>query len=290
MENPKSPPPTKKLTNFETAVITPKQSKKAKKAQQHQTLPYPTLNPKKPGSMYPIRSLSPLTNIPLPFTTQDYANSATRYYEYNFTGTALIKMDTFELKKIVHKKTEKQKLAKIYNKDILEERHIEDIKREILVHVNLKWSESVLRLEEWFETQTRIYFVYEDGEVVHKSEQNCFENFFQGSIQSSLQMMKMFVDLAVGLAEVNSFTLALTSFGLANVVRTVNSDNNGNKIFCWKIFNFWNLSHYKKKSKKDVKVMGLEVDPEFKKSLKANAKTDTFSLGIFEYSKAFPEE
>ena len=229
-------------------------------------------NQKKQGHLFPLRKIQKLSPNP------DLFGNEKTYYEYSISRNLVFyKNDQFSVVKGKHKKTKSLKIVKVYDKEGLNnEDLVASVKREILLHQNLKNSKCILKLERTFETQTSIYFIYEGGQLVGKDVDKAFEGNHKIAKNALCQVM-------IGLGEVNSYGFSLISFNWNNVVLTADGD--------FKIFNFWNLRPHKGIEEDEESAnlgLDVELDEEYKRTVDPNylkynnigPATDTWPLAV----------
>ena len=80
----------------------------------------------------------------------------------------MYKTDVFSIIKCTHTPSSTPKIAKIYEKKILDlNPHIyDDIRQEICLLDHLKHSQFLLKMESTFETKIYVYIIYENAESI----------------------------------------------------------------------------------------------------------------------------
>lgn len=137
------------------------------------------------------------------------------------------------------------------------------IKRELCLHQTLKSSHTVLKLENFFESETHFYLVYEDGEIMKESQ---IQNFLSKS-----ELRKLFCSVAIALSEINTLNFCLGSLEPKNIIK-IGSDSNP----IYKLFNFPNLVKYGEKIEKHIGDVNFNISED----CKGNPKVDSRALGI----------
>lgn len=214
-------------------------------------------------NLFPVRPLLKMENY-------DKLLSEKSYYHYHYDWNKILyKTDAFSIIKCTHTPTSTPRIAKIYEKKVLDDnpKIYEDIKREIVLLDNLQHSEFVLKMEAAFETTVYIYMIYEHAVGISPT--------FYEDLSSTVDLKYLFFCAIAGLSEINSVNCSVVSFDHRNIVQVTSGEQKS-----YKIFNFWNLSEHKQKFKRDWKALDIHVDPKCIKNKYSCPSTDSWSVGV----------
>jgi len=197
-----------------------------------------------------------------------------QYDYYLNQKTHILQTSFYELAKIRHKKTKETKITKIINRESLklEKRFRNRLEIELKLHSNLKNSDSILKLEEVFETDKEIFLIYENGDFLLENLSNISQYYSKNEIEDIL------ADVMIGIAEINSFGYSTVCLDSSMVISVIDETTEEKKI---KIFNFPYITKYGNLPLPfNPKVYPKEFIPD-DRYVNANNKTDSWTFGIF---------